>query len=155
MSIMMTMSTIGNIAQPISAASRAARAARILFNGIDAPKPKTTGKKAPEVSATERIVLWNVNFTYPSRPKEKILDQFKLVIPAGKVTAIVGPSGSGKSTIVSLIERWYELDGAATGNKLVCVQSWRYEWGNESMLICWTGTILPKRQCQMRRCSTA
>jgi ATP-binding cassette, subfamily B (MDR/TAP), member 1 len=119
MSVMMTTNTISNIAQPISAASRAAHAARILFNGIDAPKPKTTGKKAPEVSAAERIVLWNVNFTYPSRPKHKILDQLRLVIPAGKVTAIVGPSGSGKSTIISIIERWYELDGAANGNKLV------------------------------------
>ncbi|KAH6652323.1 ABC transporter-like protein [Truncatella angustata] len=119
MSIMMTINALSNIAQPVAAASRAAHAARTLFNGLDAPKPKTTGKKAPDVSATERLVLWNVNFTYPSRPKQKILDQFKLVIPAGKVTAIVGPSGSGKSTIVSLIERWYELDGAVTGNKLV------------------------------------
>lgn len=115
----MTTNTIGTIAQPVAAASKAASAARILFNGINAPKPKTTGKKDPEASATERIVLWNVNFTYPSNPKHKILDQLKLVIPAGKVTAIVGPSGSGKSTVVNLIERWYELDGAANGNKLV------------------------------------
>lgn len=117
----MTINAIGNVAQPISAASRAAHAARILYNGIDAPKPKLTGKTAPEVSAAERIVLWNVNFTYPSRPKHKILDQLKLIIPAGKVTAIVGPSGSGKSTIVNLIMRWYEMDGAATGNKLVSI----------------------------------
>lgn len=30
-----------------------------------------------------------------------------LVIPAGKVTALVGPSGSGKSTTVGLLERFY------------------------------------------------
>ncbi|KAI1864985.1 uncharacterized protein JN550_008531 [Neoarthrinium moseri] len=119
MCVMMTTNTIGNIAQPLSAASRAAASARILFNGIEAPKPKPGGKKAPEVNAADRLVLWNVNFTYPSRPKQKILDQLKLVIPAGKVTAIVGPSGSGKSTVVNLIERWYELDGAANKNKLV------------------------------------
>lgn len=117
----MTINALGNVAQPLSATSRAAHAARILFNGIDAPKPKQTGKVAPEVSSAERIAIWNVNFTYPVRPKHKILDGLKLVIPAGKVTAIVGPSGSGKSTIVNLVMRWYEMDGAATGNKLVSI----------------------------------
>ncbi|KAK7994013.1 hypothetical protein PG989_007394 [Apiospora arundinis] len=119
MCVMMTVMTVGNIAAPISAAARSAGAASILFNGIDAPLPKTSGLKGPEVSATENIVLWNVNFTYPTRPKTKVLDDLKLVIPAGKVTAIVGPSGSGKSTIVGLIERWYELDGDPDKNKFI------------------------------------
>ncbi|RYP42323.1 hypothetical protein DL767_000245 [Monosporascus sp. MG133] len=69
--------------------------------------------------ASEDIVLWNVNFTYPTRPELKVLDDLKLIIPAGKVTAIVGPSGSGKSTLVALIERWYELDGDMDKNKLI------------------------------------
>ena len=60
---------IGGIAAPISAAARAAGAASILFNGIDAPRPKVTGLKYPDVSATGDIVLWGVNFTYPTRPK--------------------------------------------------------------------------------------
>ncbi|KAI0124044.1 ABC transporter-like protein [Xylariales sp. AK1849] len=119
MCVMMTTNTIGNIAQPLAASSRAAGAAQILFNGIDAPQPNTSGKKDPDVNPADKIVLWNVNFTYPTRPKQKILDGLRLVIPAGKVTAIVGPSGSGKSTIVNLIERWYELDGAANNNKLI------------------------------------
>ncbi|KAI1390675.1 P-loop containing nucleoside triphosphate hydrolase protein [Hypoxylon trugodes] len=119
MCIMTIVLGIGGIAAPISAAARAAGAASILFNGIDAPRPVTTGLKAPDVSAAGDIVLWGVNFTYPTRPKLKVLDGLNLVLPAGKITAIVGPSGSGKSTIVALIERWYELDGDNEQKKLV------------------------------------
>ncbi|KAI1816680.1 ABC transporter-like protein [Poronia punctata] len=119
MCVMMLAMGVGNIAAPISAAARSAGAARILFNGIDAPRPVTTGLKHPQVSATGDIVLWNVNFTYPTRPNLKVLDNLRLVIPAGKVTAIVGPSGSGKSTIVALVQRWYELDGDNGDRRLI------------------------------------
>jgi len=83
------------------------------------PKRKTGSLKAPEVSASQDIVLTAVNFAYPGRPDLKILDSLTLRFPAGKNTAIVGPSGSGKSTIVQLIERWYELDGDLATNPLV------------------------------------
>ncbi|KAI2602444.1 P-loop containing nucleoside triphosphate hydrolase protein [Hypoxylon sp. NC1633] len=119
MCIMMIVMGIGSIASPISAAARAAGAASILFNGIDAPRPVVTGLKHPDVSATGDIILWGVNFTYPTRPTLKVLDGLNLILPAGKVTAIVGPSGSGKSTIVALIERWYELDGDMDQKRLI------------------------------------
>ncbi|KAI0967564.1 ABC transporter-like protein [Xylaria arbuscula] len=119
MCVMILAIGAGSIAAPISAAARAAGAARILFNGIDAPRPVVTGLKHPEASATGNIVLWNVNFTYPTRPNLKVLDDLDLIIPAGKVTAIVGPSGSGKSTIVALIQRWYEMDGDMGDKKLI------------------------------------
>ncbi|KAI5865391.1 P-loop containing nucleoside triphosphate hydrolase protein [Durotheca rogersii] len=119
MCIMMIVMGVGNVAAPISAAARAAGAASILFNGIDAPRPVVTGLKHPDVSATGDIVLWGINFTYPTRPQLKVLDGLNLILPAGKITAIVGPSGSGKSTIVALIERWYELDGDMGEKKLI------------------------------------
>lgn len=57
--------------------------------------------KATKVSELKgRIEFKNVSFTYPSRPDQKILDNFSAVFEEGKTTAIVGASGSGKSTIV-------------------------------------------------------
>ncbi|MCO5556390.1 hypothetical protein L7F22_009938 [Adiantum nelumboides] len=54
------------------------------------------------------IELKHVLFSYPSRPKTYIFQDFSLDIPAGKVVAIVGGSGSGKSTVISLVERFYD-----------------------------------------------
>nr|QUF59445.1 ATP-binding cassette transporter Abcb10 [Brachionus angularis] len=49
-----------------------------------------------------------IDFTYPSRPEQQILKNLDLVIPGGKICAVVGPSGSGKSTLTSLILRFYD-----------------------------------------------
>lgn len=123
MCLMMIGTNVSSITSPLSAASQASSSAQVLFNGIDAPQPKVTGLKSPEASASKDIVLWNINFTYPTRPELKVLDDLKLIIPAGKTTAIVGPSGSGKSTIIALIQRWYELNGDMDKNKLVSVSA--------------------------------
>lgn len=56
------------------------------------------------------LVLEEVSFSYPERPSVTIFDHFSLRVPAGKVTAVVGYSGSGNSTIVSLLQRWYNLN---------------------------------------------
>jgi len=50
----------------------------------------------------------NVSFAYPSRPEITVLDQYNLVIPANKHTALIGLSGSGKSTIAGLATRLYD-----------------------------------------------
>jgi len=119
MSIMLMTSSIGGITAPLSAAARAAGAATIFYTIIDAPRRDRSGVKHPEVSASEDIVLQNVNFAYSTRIDLKILDSLNLRLPAGKVTAIVGPSGAGKSTIVGLIERWYEIEAPESGD-MVC-----------------------------------
>ena len=110
MSVMMTAFSLSQTAGPIIAITKAANAATDFFAIIDAPKPVTTGLKAPDASAGENIVFDSVTFAYPSRPHVKVLDDLSMIIESGKITAIVGASGSGKSTIVGLIERWYELD---------------------------------------------
>lgn len=46
------------------------------------------------------ITLKSVNVTLGGR---KVLDDFSLEIPAGRVTAVMGPSGAGKTTVMRLI----------------------------------------------------
>uniref|UniRef100_H2YAP6 Uncharacterized protein n=1 Tax=Ciona savignyi TaxID=51511 RepID=H2YAP6_CIOSA len=54
------------------------------------------------------IEFHDVDFTYPSRDDQLILNNLKLVFKAGETTAIVGPSGMGKSTILQLAQRFYD-----------------------------------------------
>ncbi|XP_059638896.1 ABC transporter B family member 15-like [Cornus florida] len=54
------------------------------------------------------IEFKEVDFFYPTRPKQVILTSLSLKIDAGKVVALVGQSGCGKSTIIRMIERFYD-----------------------------------------------
>jgi len=49
-----------------------------------------------------------VSFHYPSRPKERALDNISFTIQPGKTVALVGPSGSGKTTLLQLLMRFYD-----------------------------------------------
>jgi ABC-type multidrug transport system, ATPase and permease components len=54
------------------------------------------------------INLCNVDFTYPSRPNQKVLSSVSIYIHAGTTVALVGKSGCGKSTIIGLLQRYYD-----------------------------------------------
>lgn len=53
------------------------------------------------------IRLTNLTFQYEGKNSQKVLDKINLVIPAGKITAIVGNSGSGKTTLIKLLLGYY------------------------------------------------
>lgn len=65
------------------------------------------GDKSSRADYNSDIFFENITFRYPSRPGKKVLIDFDLVLPAGKVVALVGASGSGKSTVAQLLERFY------------------------------------------------
>ena len=50
-----------------------------------------------------------VSFRYPGSERFALSD-FNLVLPAGRITAIVGANGAGKSTLIKLICRFYDPD---------------------------------------------
>ncbi|KAF2222504.1 P-loop containing nucleoside triphosphate hydrolase protein [Elsinoe ampelina] len=47
-------------------------------------------------------------FTYPTRPKDRVLRGIDISAKKGSFIALVGGSGSGKSTMISLLERFYD-----------------------------------------------
>lgn len=51
----------------------------------------------------------SVNFRYGTR--KDIFTDLNLLIPKGKITAIIGKSGSGKTTIASLMQKIYTING--------------------------------------------
>lgn len=56
------------------------------------------------------IEFRNVSFTYPTRPDHPVLKDLSLSIFEGENLCLTGSSGCGKSTILSLLERFYEVD---------------------------------------------
>ncbi|CAF3512044.1 unnamed protein product [Rotaria sp. Silwood1] len=62
------------------------------------------GKIEVPLNTSRDITFDNVEFVYKSRETPN----FNLVIPSGKITAIIGESGCGKSTVFKLIQRIYD-----------------------------------------------
>ena len=53
------------------------------------------------------ISLKDLNFQYSGPHSEMVLNNINLIIPQGKVTAIVGASGSGKTTLMKMLLKFY------------------------------------------------
>jgi ATP-binding cassette, subfamily B (MDR/TAP), member 1 len=69
--------------------------------------------KAMPLTGKTHVEFKDVVFSYPTRPKKKVMKGFNLSIEPGQTIALVGPSGGGKSTTVGLIERFYDpLEGS-------------------------------------------
>lgn len=61
-----------------------------------------------EKIANAEVRFSNVSFSYIEG--EELLKDINIIIPPGKMYAIVGPSGEGKSTIANLIPRIYDVN---------------------------------------------
>lgn len=56
----------------------------------------------------ESIEFKHVTFAYDQKP---VLKDINLLIPKGKMIALVGPSGGGKSTLADMVPRFYDIGG--------------------------------------------
>ncbi len=91
---------------------RAAGATDRLFAVIDTePEIRDPETPIPLPAGRGSIELEHVSFRYPARPEQPVLDDVNLTIAPGEGIALVGPSGAGKSTILSLLYRFYDVDG--------------------------------------------
>jgi len=67
---------------------------------VDRPNAK------PLLAFQQGIRLENVGMEY--LPRQPVLHDINLTIPAGTVCALVGPSGGGKTTVINLLMRFYD-----------------------------------------------
>lgn len=97
---------------------------------------KIDREKLEEGKAFEKldsdIEFKNIDFSYLS--DRKILENFNLTMPKGKMTALIGPSGSGKSTLSYLLVRLYnpqsgEIQVNGEDLKDYSLESWRKKIG--------------------------
>lgn len=91
-------------------------------------------EKVPALPADRTIKLEKVSYSYSGPLGTKVLDQLDLVIPEGKVTAVVGPSGSGKTTLLKLLLKFDEAQAGrisvgSVGLSALSAHVWRSQCG--------------------------
>lgn len=96
------------------------------------PEDKALQTHLPD---NKSIQISNLCFTYPGAGNEPVLKDVNLVIPEGKVTAIVGMSGSGKTTMLKLLLRFYdnyqgEIKAGESALKYISPRFWRRQCGS-------------------------
>ncbi len=87
---------------------------RAFFDFLDQARPAIKlpprGQDRPAPTLLEQgVALHEVGFRYPEST-QAVLDDVSVVLPAGRVTALVGANGAGKSTLVKLLTRMYDPD---------------------------------------------
>ena len=96
-----------NIANSYGNIQRGLASGQRIFAILDSENEiKEADNPLPIDKFADSIEFRNVTFKYASEP---VLHGINLVIPKGKMYALVGHSGAGKSTIADLIPRFYDV----------------------------------------------
>lgn len=95
------------------------------------PVGKTFINRLPD---NKSIQVNNLTYTYPGAGNEPVLKNLSLLIPEGKLTAIVGMSGSGKTTLLKLLLKFYEnyqgeIKAGESSLKNISPKFWRRQCG--------------------------
>jgi ATP-binding cassette, subfamily B, bacterial MsbA len=95
-----------NIQQALAASER-------IFAILDTHSEVEDRPGAPPVAPFRRgIEFRDVQFTYGGADGAT-LDGVNVMVPAGRMLAIVGRSGAGKTTLVNLLPRFYDVSGGS------------------------------------------
>mmetsp|Transcript_9271 Transcript_9271/g.18897 ORF Transcript_9271/g.18897 Transcript_9271/m.18897 type:complete len:1302 (-) Transcript_9271:938-4843(-) len=112
-SVVLGAMSMGQAAPAISALTTARGAAPKIFSVIhedsDIDPLSVEGRILEKVDGV--IEFQDVDFTYPARAEQPVLNKMNLRVESGKVLALVGASGCGKSTSIQLVERFYDPQG--------------------------------------------
>eukprot|EP01105_Mastigella_eilhardi_P005940 TRINITY_DN175_c0_g4_i1.p1 TRINITY_DN175_c0_g4~~TRINITY_DN175_c0_g4_i1.p1 ORF type:complete len:1341 (-),score=423.23 TRINITY_DN175_c0_g4_i1:70-4032(-) len=106
--ILMGTMSLGSLSPTFQAIAEGQGVAGPLYQIIDRKSqldPFSPKGITPEING--KVEFHDVEFSYPTRLKSKVLRGLSIVINQGETVALVGPSGCGKSTTVSLLERLY------------------------------------------------
>ena len=83
---------------------------RLMYELLDTKPSMALNEDGPDLQiANGEVVFSKVDFAY--RGDVPLFRHFDFTAEGARTTALVGPSGSGKSTIISLIERFYDVNG--------------------------------------------
>ena len=106
----MVGSGVATISEVWGELQRAAGAAERLVELLNTRSLIDDPETREPLASSERpqLRLDHVTFSYPTRPDQCALQDFSLLIEAGKSLALVGPSGAGKSTVFELLQRFYD-----------------------------------------------
>jgi ABC-type multidrug transport system fused ATPase/permease subunit len=78
-----------------------------VFEVLDHPVSiKSPATPRPFPAGVPEVRYEGVHYSYPDRTA--VLEDFNLVLPAGRVTALVGHTGAGKTTLANLLLRYYD-----------------------------------------------
>ena len=90
---------------------RAAGATERILEILSSEDPVVKPKISKKIHFRDDIAIKfdEVIFSYPLRPKDKILDGLSFTLKKGETLALVGSSGAGKSSIFQLLLRFYEF----------------------------------------------
>ncbi|KAL7713328.1 ABC-type xenobiotic transporter [Entamoeba marina] len=108
--VLQATQALGTISITLNAISLSRATAFKIYNIIDRI-PEIDVQSIGGIKPNEcngHIKLDNIQFTYPTRVNNQVIEALNLEIKKGECIALVGESGCGKSTIIQLIERLYD-----------------------------------------------